>query len=521
MSLTIAQRQYLAFLALTLIVLLMTLGLANWNFESGFTTFIEDQEQQRLTSLGEDLLEEFERADGQWARVDPRLLNRLLSPRRFRSSLRPGREPGQEPGRGLGKGPRRGPSEVPRNGPGNEPENSPGARPAPKPQAGALGPPGPPPGPPPGRRQGKPGGRGGQPNPPTALFDQGGRYIAGALGLEGDVQNVVIPLVMGGQTVAELRSLPRRQFQSPEESQFVQRQRTTKWIIGSASLLVAAIIAYLLSASIQRPIRRMTGGITDLSNGNYDTRLKTTRTDELGRLMNDLDRLATTLGEGQTARRRWLADISHELRTPLAALTAEIEALKDGVRTFSAERLASLDAQTTRLRRLVDDLYELSLSDVGGMRYSYEPLELVAQLSNVVGQVRDRAEGIEINLVVPESLHINADPLRIDQLLNNLLANAITYTDAPGSIDIRLKRQGGRAILEISDTPPGVIEQECERLFEPLYRRESARDRYRGGAGLGLAICKNIADAHQASIRAYPAETGGLCVRIDFPMMRG
>lgn len=525
MRLTIAQRQYIAFLALTLLVLLMTLGLANWNFESGFVAFMEGQEQQRLTRLGNNLLEEFDRAGGSWEQVDDRLLNRLLSPRR----------PDQGLGRGFGSAPRSGPPPPRRGLPPNDarlPDGSPPgdgtllrdrerrrdreAGDASMRQAGR------PPRMRPRKGQG-PGGPGKQAislNPPTGLYEQAGRYVAGAPDLGDGPQNVVMPLLVEGVKVGELRSLPRQQYRSAEESRFVERQRNTKWLIGAASLLVAALVAYLLSSSMQRPIRRMTDGLTNLSNGNYNSELATSRTDELGRLMNDLHRLSTTLGEAQTARRRWLADISHELRTPIAALTAEIEALKDGVRTFGPDRLASLDAQTIRLRRLVEDLYELSLSDVGGLRYSYEPVELVAQVSSVVDQVRASAAGIEINLVQTAALHINADPVRIDQLVNNLLTNAIAYTDTPGSIEVSIKPQDDRVILEIADTPPGVTEAECERLFEPLYRREIARDRNRGGAGLGLAICKNIALAHQANIKASPAPAGGLCVRIDFPILR-
>ncbi len=525
MKLTIAQRQYVAFLALTLIVLLMTLGLANWNFESGFVAFMEAQEQQRLTRLGDDLLEEFARAGGRWEPVDGRLLNRLLSPRR------PGQGVVSDHGPLSRSGPRLPPRlTMPIDGamrPGSAPPRK-GMRPRgesgdrPKPRDGAIhqGGPAPRAGPPKRQRPGGGGGKGKQLNPPTGLYDLDGRYIAGAPNLDEDSQNVVIPLVVEGVTVGELRSLPRQQYRSAEESLFVQQQRTTKWMIGAASLLVAALVAYLLSSSMQRPIRRMTDGITELSNGNYETGLATSRTDELGRLMNDLHRLSITLGEAQTARRRWLADISHELRTPIAALTAEIEALKDGVRTFGPDRLASLDAQTVRLRRLVEDLYELSLSDVGGLRYNYEPVELVAQVSSVVDQVRASAVGLEINLVQPGALYINADPLRIDQLVNNLLTNAVAYTDIPGSIQLSIERQDGRVILEVADTPPGVTEAECARLFEPLYRRDSARDRNRGGAGLGLAICKNIALAHQANIEASPAAAGGLCIRVDFPLLR-
>ena len=468
------------------------------------------QEEQRLSLQSERLVAEFESAGGNWVQVPRMRLDRILNPQ-----LRPGP---QSKGR-QGPGPRRGkpPGDrrrdgPPKNGPHKSGPHQNDSRRPPPPPIGAP--------PPPVLSAEDFAANVGASRAPTALYDQHGQWIAGAPDLGDRPSVVVMPLTLGNTKIGELKTLSRQRYLPREETQFLAQQRRTKWFIGIVSLLIAAAIAYVLANSIQRPIRQILTKLRDLSDGDYSVRLDSTSSDEIGRLMQDVNHLAVTLSEGQSARKRWLADVSHELRTPLAALTAEIEALKDGVREYNGERLESLDAQTSRLRRLVDDLYQLSLSDMGGLRYTYEPFDLVQLVRGAVEQTQVRAEGEGLALTFSgaQSLRVNADSLRIEQLTNNLLNNSISYTDAPGTVRVSLNQEQQRAVLEISDSAPSVDAAECSRLFDPLYRREAARDRRRGGAGLGLAICKNIVAAHQGRIRAYPSELGGLTVRVELPL---
>lgn len=116
---------------------------------------------------------------------------------------------------------------------------------------------------------------------------------------------------------------------------------------------------------------------------------------------------------------------------------------------------------------------------------------------------------------------MSADSQRLDQLFINLLENALAYTDAPGRIEVILSSSGDKIAIKIQDTPPGVDEADCEKLFEPLYRHELSRNRRTAGVGLGMAICRNIVDAHQGSITATPSELGGLCIELIFPISHG
>jgi two-component system sensor histidine kinase BaeS len=184
------------------------------------------------------------------------------------------------------------------------------------------------------------------------------------------------------------------------------------------------------------------------------------------------------------------------------------------------EQVLSLDQEVTRLRRLIDDLYELSVSDIGGLRYSFAPVNIKQCITATVEAVRMRAREKDIELKVIGEIHgmISADSQRLDQLFVNLLENAMAYTDSPGRIEITLSDTEDSVVIKIEDTPPGVEADECDKLFEPLYRHEMSRSRRTAGAGLGLAICRNIMDAHQGTIAAAPSALGGLCIRLVFPV---
>ena len=236
--------------------------------------------------------------------------------------------------------------------------------------------------------------------------------------------------------------------------------------------------------------------------------------------MIDLNHLTYTLEKNQSSRRRWIADISHELRTPLSVLTGEVEALKDGIRPFNREQLISIDQEIKRLRHLTDDLYELSISDMGGLRYEFDNIDLADCVARVIKSHQKSADEKNITLSVEgdKEAMINADVQRMDQLLTNLIRNSLAYTDAPGRLifDVQLKKN--TVVLSVSDTPPGVTEAECSQLFEPLYRQDTSRTRRGSGAGLGLAICNNIVEAHRGTISAKPSVEGGLQIIIELPL---
>jgi two-component system sensor histidine kinase BaeS len=268
-----------------------------------------------------------------------------------------------------------------------------------------------------------------------------------------------------------------------------------------------------------RPVNALATGTRALAAGDYSQRLDVERDDELGRLAIDFNHLASALEQHRDARRRWGADIAHELRTPLSVLRGEIQALQDGVRAPTPAALDSLNAECERLGALIDDLYELSLADAGALEYRFERVDLAALAEDIVEAQRSACAdaGLAIETEIDATIPVRGDARRLSQLVANLLANARRYTDAPGRIRVEAHALRGGARLVIEDTAPAVPPAALPRLFERLYRVEGSRSRAAGGAGLGLAICRAIVEAHGGRIEASASPLGGLRLAVELP----
>jgi two-component system sensor histidine kinase BaeS len=305
------------------------------------------------------------------------------------------------------------------------------------------------------------------------------------------------------------------------DNEFAKRQQTHFiWmaIIGiSIALLCAIPLAYLLSTRVER----LASHIKKITGGNYQERLPHRGNDELSMLADHLNHLSTTLAHAESSRRRWVADISHELRTPIAVLQGDLEAIQDGIRPLDNTALARLQKQTQRLSTLVNDLYQLSLTEIGALQYRKEPYDLGTILTEALASLNETIQhsGLVLNTHLDKhALPILADSHRLQQLFSNLLVNSIKYTEAPGDISVSLKKCNQNAIVTIEDSAPSVSDEDLSKLTDYLYRGESSRNRDTGGAGLGLAICKNIAHAHDATLTLSKSKLGGLAVTLTIPL---
>jgi len=330
-------------------------------------------------------------------------------------------------------------------------------------------------------------------------------------------------LTSDGRAIGYLGLAPRPSKNSYDVHQlrFVRQQTLALALIAGVTLLVSALLALPLAKRLVRPIRALATATHQLTVGEYTTRVPIVGTDELGHLARDFNTLALTLEKNEQARRQWVADISHELRTPLAVLRGEIEALQDGVRQATPEAISSLHVEALHLGRLVDDLYQLALSDLGALSYRKQNLELKACLEAALESYRAQFadKPLTLHYLGPqEELRLFADPARLHQLFANLLENTLRYTDSDGRLEIVLARAAGNAVIDFRDSAPGVPESEMDHLFERLYRVETSRSRASGGAGLGLAICRNIVEAHGGTIVAHPSPLGGIWLRIELPL---
>jgi len=469
MKLGITSKLFLAILATSIVVAVAMGAAVRFSFTRGFLGYVNEQELQRLESLIPDLAEAYqERGGWEFLRENPRRWFRLLRPH-VRNEV-----------------------------------------PAPRGRAGEL------------RTMHEPAPDLIGLNMRLALLDEQRRVVIGnpRIGEEAELR----PIVVDGRTVGWLAVLPFRQVTSAADLEFQERQLTASWIIGALAVLLAAVVAIGLARMFLAPVKRIAAATHRLAAGDYASRVRVGSGDELGRLAEDFNRLAVTLERNEQMRRAFMADVSHELRTPLAVLRGELEAIEDGVRPLSAESVKSLQGEVATLSKLVDDLYELSLADVGALTYRKSALDLAEPLRQVLDGFRERLAGrdiaLEVDLPAAEPLTVLADPDRLRQLFNNLLENVVRYTDPGGRLRVQGRRERGKVRLDFQDSAPGVPDELLPRLFERLYRVEASRNRARGGAGLGLAICRSIVEAHEGEISARPSPLGGVWIAVSLPEYR-
>lgn len=350
------------------------------------------------------------------------------------------------------------------------------------------------------------------------LYDTAHRIVAGREPFDPVLQTRAVEVA--GRTVGWLAIQPVSRPDGARERRYAQRQLYMVLTGSTVAGVLSVLCAWWMARRLATPIRAIGAGAQQLAAGHFDTRLPPLGADEIGQLAEVFNVLARTLGENESARRRWVADISHELRTPLAILHGEIEAVQDGIRPLDLSMLQSLAVETARMQQLIDDLYQLARADIGALEYAFERFTLDTMVDAVLQRFVHRfAEaGLIVASDLAPRLSVMADRARLTQLLENVFENCCRYVDAPGRVEISLHRAGSDAVLVIEDSGPGVAPAELPRLFEPLHRPEASRSRRFGGAGLGLALCQRIATAHGGTLDAAASAAGGLALTLTLPL---
>ena len=359
-----------------------------------------------------------------------------------------------------------------------------------------------------------------QPVQRLTLLDASRRVVAGNPEMPEDTS--VRSVVVGDQVVGFVARAPFRRLTGAADVAFQQEQLRAAWVIAALAVVLAAVVAVVLARAFLLPVKRLAEATHRLAAGAYDTRVAVRSGDEIGRLGDDFNRLALALERNEQLRRRFIADVSHELRTPLAIARGEIEAIEDGVRPLSRESIGSLKNEVQALGKLVEDLYQLSLADVGALAYRKEPVdvaEVAREAVDAFGE-RLRERGLKVDAqLAPAKVFGDGD--RLAQAFRNLLENSLRYTDPGGTLRVGVKRDAGRVAVEFEDSAPGVAAQAMPHLFERFFRAEGSRNRAHGGAGLGLAIVRSIVEAHGGEIVARASQLGGLSILIALPELAG
>lgn len=358
--------------------------------------------------------------------------------------------------------------------------------------------------------------------PHVALYDTDDHPIVGYVGASGET--VRKPVEVDGRVVGWIARARWAGPTDPTDLEFQGGLLRSFTIATLIAVLVAAGAAALLARSFLAPARAIGEATHRLTAGDFGVRVKVGTNDEFGRLGDDFNLLAATLQHNEGMRRRMMADVAHELRTPLAVIQGELAAIEDGVRPLGPDSIRSLQVEAHALGKLIDDLHQLSLADVGALDYRRIDLDLRRDVAEILEPIRERCSQrgliLDTSGVAGPPLMVHADPERLAQLLNNLLENAMRYTDAPGTIAVSCRQEGRYSILQIEDSPPGVDAEHLPHLFERFYRADTSRSRALGGTGLGLAICRNIVEAHEGRIDAAVSVLGGLAIVVMLPSLR-
>lgn len=333
-----------------------------------------------------------------------------------------------------------------------------------------------------------------------------------------------IPITVKDQVVGYLAIAKRVELTEGYEFDFIKSQHDFMWFIALGLMLLVILVTLPVARNLVTPLRTLTKGMHQLTQGNYQQKMSLKRKDELGDLSRDFNELASTLEQADIARKRWLANVSHELRTPVAILRGELEAMIDGVRPLSKDNVVSASQEVQHLERLIDDLQILTRTDIGGMTYRKEVINVVTFFQNESKKYQDYLSEAGLKFIFEYSMHqvfIYADTTRLCQLIDNLLNNSIKYASTGTQVKISINRDKNTADtvnIIIEDDGQGVDEVHLPHLFEHLYRVEDSRNRKTGGSGLGLSICAHIVEAHQGKITARDSSLGGLAVIISLPI---
>ncbi|MCT7940362.1 ATP-binding protein [Shewanella holmiensis] len=358
--------------------------------------------------------------------------------------------------------------------------------------------------------------------PHFALLDLNGELVAGK-NIFAD-EFIEIPITLNNKTIGFLLTAKYDRLTEGYEFDFIKQQKQFLWVIALIAIFFVATVTIALSRHLVIPVKLIANGIHKLTLGEYDQSIHLKRKDELGDLSKDYNELAMTLCESEKSRKRWLANISHELRTPVSIIRGELEAMLDNIRPLTKNNISSANDEVIHLQRLIEDLHLLTTADVGAVRYQKSSLSLNNLLSDESEKFAGYLANAGISLTTafcPQQLIINADKTRLNQLLENIVNNAIKYSKASQlkiSLNLTVHDRIDRAIIIIEDDGVGVEDRHLKHLFDYLYRVDDARNRKDGGTGLGLSICRQIVDAHHGSISANHSTMGGLAVEIILPI---
>ncbi len=360
----------------------------------------------------------------------------------------------------------------------------------------------------------------------SILLDENGRlvmYYGKALSnLPGDTrmptQTEEIQLRSFGKVIGTL-VLEKHQVSRPVR--FTLGVLSPVFLVALFLILLIVIIGVLLMRRMVNPLAEVIAAAESVAAGKLDTRIQLTKgQDDLNALGIHFNHMTETLERNDTERRALLADIAHELRTPLSVLRGRMEGIMDGVYPADEPNIAQALEETYLLERLVDDLRLLTLAETRQLHFEKKPTNLVELLQKTLNVFEPQAKSRNIEVRLHTGLvaaFAETDPQRMEQVIGNLVGNSMRYVSEGSRIEMSLAKVGGDLVIKVSDNGPGVKEEDLPFIFDRFWRGDKSRARASGGAGLGLAISRQLVEAQGGKITAANRVEGGLEITVTLP----
>jgi two-component system sensor histidine kinase BaeS len=327
------------------------------------------------------------------------------------------------------------------------------------------------------------------------------------------------PIVVGRRTVGELQLRPIRGDIFGAESRALRHQlHGLLEICAGLALGLAMLAAALIAATLVRPLHRLTEAAERMRRGDLSARARVHGGAEIEQLADAFNELASTLAREDESRRAAAADIAHELRTPVAGIVSRIEAAQDGVMADGAANLEAMHAEALRLAHLIDDVGKLAEAERPDLLIAHADLDLADTCA-----LRAAAyEGFFAAKDITFETRIGAAPMhgdarRLEQVVDNLLSNALRYTDPGGRVELDVSRGVAGCVVEVRDTGIGIATEDLPHVFDRFWRSDRSRSRATGGSGIGLAVVRELVRAHRGRVELRSELGCGTVARVVLP----
>lgn len=390
----------------------------------------------------------------------------------------------------------------------------------------------------------------GQRQPPEQLmlFSPGGELISGTdvpadASVVVSADNIVqLQMVRQGQTILREQRMPwalirdtagdvvARLFYGPpqlETDTTVEEARQQDFdaalrqavLVGVVMVgLLALAVTAVATRRVTQPLADLTESARRLASGDFSQRVNAGGDDEVGRLAQAFNSMAEQLQKLDSARQDMVNDVAHELRTPLTNMRCQLEAVQDGLMKPDNALIDSLSEEALLLQRLVDDLRELALTRPHVVNLQRRPVELSDQVDGAIAACSVGADCAAVINATDQGVQLFVDPDRLQQILRNLIGNALRHTPRSGTVTVESDQRPGATEIRVVDTGEGLKEN-CEgQVFERFFRADPSRSRATGGAGLGLAIVRQLVEAHGGSVGVRPNKPRGSVFWFSLPV---